>query len=305
MSREVMEYDVLIVGGGPAGYQCAMLLRSWGFECHIYEMKDVPGGFLTLGIPKYRLPRHVVNHEMERIHSLAGITLHLNCEIGNDIAYEELEKRHDEVIIAAGAWKPYRLELANEEKPWVWYGEDFLEEQITGRFKGQPKKVVVVGGGNTAVEEALYLAQMCEHVTLVHRRDSLRAEKVMQDRLFAHPRITVLWNHVVEAVLGAEQPKAVTGVRVRHVHNGEAHDLKVDGLFVAIGHDPATEIFRGHLDMDGEGYVLTRPGSTRTSVEGVFAAGDVQDKIYRQAVTAAGSGCMAALDAERFLAGLG
>jgi thioredoxin reductase (NADPH) len=115
----------------------------------------------------------------------------------------------------------------------------------------------------------------------------------------------VLWDHVVERVLGTEQPKTVTGVRVQHVHSGEEHDLKVDGLFVAIGHDPATEIFRGHVDMDAEGYVATEPGTTRTSVEGVFAAGDVQDKIYRQAVTAAGSGCMAALDAERFLAGIG
>ncbi len=164
--------------------------------------------------------------------------------------------------------------------------------------------MAIVGGGNTAVEEALYLAQMCEKVTLIHRRDSLRAEKVMQQRLFEHPKIEVLWNHVVERVIGTEHPKAVTAVRVRHVHYDEAHDLPVEGLFVAIGHDPATEVFRGHLDMDAEGYILTQPGTTRTSVPGVFAAGDVQDRIYRQAVTAAGSGCMAALDADRFLAGI-
>ena len=170
-------------------------------------------------------------------------------------------------------------------------------------FRG--KRVAIVGGGNTAVEEALYLAQMCEKVTLIHRRDSLRAEKVMQQRLFAHPKIEILWDHVVDEVLGAENPKSVAAVRVRHVHSGETHDLPVAGLFVAIGHDPATEIFRGHLEMDAEGYIVTRPGSTRTSVPGVFAAGDVQDKIYRQAVTAAGSGCIAALDAEKFLAGIG
>jgi thioredoxin reductase (NADPH) len=169
-------------------------------------------------------------------------------------------------------------------------------------FRGKP--VAVVGGGNTAVEEALYLAQMCTKVTLIHRRDSLRAEKVMQARLFDHPKIEILWNHVVEEVLGTDSPKAVTGVRVKHVRTGEAHVLPVDGLFVAIGHDPATALFKGQLDMDPEGYLLTRPGSTQTAIPGVFAAGDVQDKIYRQAVTAAGSGCMAALDAERCLTGI-
>ena len=170
-------------------------------------------------------------------------------------------------------------------------------------FRG--KRVAIVGGGNTAVEEALYLAQMCEKVTLIHRRDSLRAEKVMQQRLFAHPKIEVLWDHVIDEVLGTENPKAVTGVRVRHVRTGETQDLPVEGFFVAIGHDPATALFRGQLEMDAEGYVVTQPGTTQTSVPGVFAAGDVQDKIYRQPVTAAGSGCMAALDAEKFLAGIG
>jgi thioredoxin reductase (NADPH) len=169
-------------------------------------------------------------------------------------------------------------------------------------FRGKP--VAVAGGGNTAVEEALYLAQMCTKVTLIHRRDSLRAEKVMQARLFEHPKVEILWNHVVEDVLGTDSPKAVTGVRVKHVRTGEAHVLPVDGLFVAIGHDPATALFKGQLDMDPEGYLLTRPGNTQTAIPGVFAAGDVQDKIYRQAVTAAGSGCMAALDAERYLTGI-
>jgi thioredoxin reductase (NADPH) len=169
-------------------------------------------------------------------------------------------------------------------------------------FRGKP--VAVVGGGNTAVEEALYLAQMCTKVTLIHRRDSLRAEKVMQARLFEHPKIEILWDHVVEEVLGTDAPKAVTGVRVKHVRTGEAHELPVDGLFVAIGHDPATALFKGQLDMDLEGYLITRPGSTQTGIPGVFAAGDVQDKIYRQAVTAAGSGCMAALDAEKYLTGI-
>ncbi|MCB1992406.1 MAG: FAD-dependent oxidoreductase, partial [Geminicoccaceae bacterium] len=167
-------------------------------------------------------------------------------------------------------------------------------------FRG--KKVAVVGGGNTAAEEALYLAQMCEKVTLVHRRDALRAEKILQDRVFAHPKIEILWDHVVEEVLGSATPKSVTGLRVRHVATGATAELAVEGVFIAIGHDPATELFKGRLEMDGEGYLVTAPDSTRTGIPGVFAAGDVQDKIYRQAVTAAGTGCMAALEAERYLA---
>jgi thioredoxin reductase (NADPH) len=166
-------------------------------------------------------------------------------------------------------------------------------------FRG--KRVAVVGGGNTAVEEALYLAQLCEKVTLVHRRDALRAEKVLQDRLFRNPRIEILWNHVVADIVGNEQPKAVTGLVLRSTVDGSERLLAADGLFVAIGHDPATALFRGKLAMDGEGYIVTAPDSTRTSVPGVFAAGDVQDKVFRQAVTAAGTGCMAALEAERWL----
>jgi NADPH-dependent glutamate synthase beta subunit-like oxidoreductase len=159
-----------IVGAGPAGYQCAMLLRAWGFECHIYEMKDIAGGFLTLGIPLYRLPRHIVNSEMDRIHTLPGIQLHLNCEIGNEVSFEELEKRHAEIVVAAGAWKPYRLELDHEEKPWVYYGEDFLEEQLTGRLTNVPARVVVVGGGNTGFDCARTCRRLGAEVTMIYRR---------------------------------------------------------------------------------------------------------------------------------------
>jgi thioredoxin reductase (NADPH) len=161
--------------------------------------------------------------------------------------------------------------------------------------------VVVVGGGNTAVEEALYLTNHASEVVLVHRRNSLRAEKILQDRLFAHPKITVIWDHVVDEILGAEG-QGVTGVRLKHAQTGATQEVTTDGVFIAIGHTPNTELFKGQLPLDGEGYLVTKPGTTQTTVAGVFAAGDVQDKIYRQAVTAAGTGCMAALEAEKFIA---
>ncbi len=164
------------------------------------------------------------------------------------------------------------------------------------------KKVVVVGGGNTAVEEALYLTNHASEVVLVHRRDSLRAEKILQERLFAHPKIRVIWDHVVDEILGDGDPKGVTGARLRSTKTGATQDVATDGVFVAIGHTPNTELFRDQLPLDGEGYLSTKPGTTQTAIAGVFAAGDVQDKVYRQAVTAAGTGCMAALEAERFLA---
>jgi thioredoxin reductase (NADPH) len=164
------------------------------------------------------------------------------------------------------------------------------------------KEVVVVGGGNTAVEEAIYLTNHATKVTLVHRRDELRAEKILQDRLFANPKIEVLWDHVVDEIVGDQDPLGVTGIRLRNTKTGETSELSTHGVFIAIGHSPNTEIFKGQLDMDDEGYILTAPDSTATNIPGVFAAGDVQDKIFRQAVTAAGTGCMAALEAEKFLA---
>ena len=171
-------------------------------------------------------------------------------------------------------------------------------------FFFKEKTVAVVGGGNTAVEEALFLTNFASKVWLIHRRDELRAEKMLQDRLFANKAVEVIWNYQVDKVLGQTAPKCVTGVRLKSTMGGPSKELTVDGLFVAIGHTPNTKLFEGQLDMDDEGYILTAPGSTKTNIDGVFAAGDVQDKIYRQAVTAAGSGCMAALDAEKYLAGL-
>ncbi|MDE1904571.1 MAG: FAD-dependent oxidoreductase, partial [Alphaproteobacteria bacterium] len=167
-------------------------------------------------------------------------------------------------------------------------------------FRG--KEVVVVGGGNTAVEEALYLTHHATKVTLIHRRDQLRAEKILQARLFAHPKVKVMWDSVVEEIVGDGEPKHVTGVRLKNVKTGAIITLACDGVFVAIGHDPVTGLFKGQLKTDADGYLIAKPDSTATDIPGVFAAGDVKDKVFRQAVTAAGMGCMAALEAEKFLA---
>ncbi|MFA9387996.1 MAG: FAD-dependent oxidoreductase, partial [Methyloceanibacter sp.] len=166
------------------------------------------------------------------------------------------------------------------------------------------KTVIVVGGGNTAVEEALYLANLAEKVILVHRRDELRAEKILQERLLKNPKVEVVWNHQLLEVLGEDDPLGVTGAKLKDTKTGEETTMPVDGIFIAIGHSPQTELFKGQIDLKPGDYILTAPGSTATSIEGVFAAGDVADDVYRQAVTAAGMGCMAALDVERYVAGL-
>jgi thioredoxin reductase (NADPH) len=167
-------------------------------------------------------------------------------------------------------------------------------------YKG--KRVAVIGGGNTAVEEALFLTNFAEKVTVVHRRDSFRAEKILQERLFKNPKIQVIWNAVLEEVLGGGDPKGVNGAVLKDVKTGQTRKIVVDGVFIAIGHAPATELFKGQLETTPSGYLITAPDSTRTSIPGVFAAGDVKDEVFRQAVTAAGMGCMAALEAERYLA---
>jgi thioredoxin reductase (NADPH) len=205
------------------------------------------------------------------------------------------------LIIATGAQAKW-LGLPSEQK---FQGFGVSACATCDGFFYRDRQVAVVGGGNTAVEEALFLTNFATRVTLIHRRDALRAEKIMQDRLFRNPKIEVIWNHVVDEVLGATEPPGVSGLRLRSTADGRMREIAVDGLFVAIGHKPATELFRGLLDMDADGYLVTAPDSTATRIAGVFAAGDVQDKIYRQAVTAAGTGCMAALEAERFLAAHG
>jgi thioredoxin reductase (NADPH) len=205
----------------------------------------------------------------------------------------------DAVILATGAQAKW-LGLPSEEK---FKGFGVSACATCDGFFYRGKEVVVIGGGNTAVEEALFLTNFASKVTLIHRRDSLRAEKILQDRLFKHPKIALLWNHEVTEVLGTEAPLGVTAVRARNVQTGEETDVPCAGFFVAIGHAPASELVKDQLELHNGGYVKVEAGSTRTSIPGVFAAGDLTDHIYRQAITSAGMGCMAALDAERWLAG--
>jgi thioredoxin reductase (NADPH) len=202
------------------------------------------------------------------------------------------------LIIATGA-KAKWLGLPSEDK---FQGFGVSACATCDGFFYREKEVVVVGGGNTAVEEALFLTNFASKVTLIHRRDELRAEKILQERLLKHPKIEVAWDSALDEILGADNPPGVTGVRIKNTKTGDTSEIACDGVFIAIGHAPATELFQGQLDMKDGGYLITKPDSTATKIPGVYAAGDVTDDIYRQAVTAAGQGCMAALEAEKFLA---
>jgi thioredoxin reductase (NADPH) len=309
---ETRHAGVLIVGGGPAGYTAAIYAARANLK-PLVLLGLQPGGQLTITTEVENYPGFadpvMGPWLMEQMTKQAE---HVGAELVHDLAVEaDLSVRPfrlkgdggdtytaDALIVATGASARW-LGLESEYK-YNGFGVSACATCDGFFFRG--KEVAVVGGGNTAVEEALYLSQMCAKVTLVHRREALRAEKILQDRLFRNPKVEVVWSHVVDEVLGTDEPKSVTGLRLRHARTGEARELPVEGVFVAIGHDPATKLFKGQLEMDAEGYIVTAPDSTRTSRPGVFAAGDVQDKTYRQAVTAAGTGCMAALEAEKFLA---
>jgi thioredoxin reductase (NADPH) len=206
----------------------------------------------------------------------------------------------DAVIIATGAKARY-LGLPSEHR-FLGYGVSACATCDGFFYRG--KKVIVVGGGNTAVEEAIYLANIASHVILVHRRGVLRSEKILQERLFANKKVDIMWNYELDEVVGHDQPLSVTGAKLKSTLTGEIVHVPIDGIFVAIGHEPQSELFKGQVDMKSSGYILTKPHSTATNLPGVYAAGDVADDVYRQAVTAAGLGCMAALEAEKHLAGL-
>ncbi len=302
----------LILGSGPAGYTAA-IYAARALLNPVLIAGIQPGGQLTITTDVENYPgfADVIQGPwlMEQMQAQAA---HVGTEIINDI-----------VIKADLSQRPFRLECDSGE---VWLAETlviatgaqakWLGIESEAKFQGfgvsacatcdgffyRGKEVVVVGGGNTAVEEALFLTNFASKVTVVHRRDEFRAEKILQERLFAHPKIEVIWNNAIDEVQGQSDPMGVTGVRLKDVQTGETRQISADGVFIAIGHAPASELFKGQLDMDSSGYLQVQAGRAATAIKGVFAAGDVTDDIYRQAVTAAGMGCMAALEAVRLLA---
>jgi thioredoxin reductase (NADPH) len=303
---------VLVLGSGAAGCTAAIYAARANLS-PILVAGLQPGGQLTITTDVENYPGFAEPIQgpwlMEQMQAQAenvGTTL-----IHDLIVEVDLSKRPfvckgdsgdtyigDTLIVATGA--SARWLGLDSEKQWSGMGVSACATCDGFFFRG--REVVVVGGGNTAVEEAIYLTNHATKVTLIHRRDELRAERIMQDRLFKNPKVSVIWNSVVEEIQGGGMPPGVTGVKLRDVKTDETSVLPCEGVFVAIGHAPNTEIFKGQLDTDANGYLVTKPDSTATNVAGVFAAGDVQDHIYRQAITAAGTGCMAALEADRFLA---
>jgi thioredoxin reductase (NADPH) len=302
---------VLIIGSGPAGYTAAIYAARANLK-PIQALGIQPGGQLTITTDVENYPgfADVIQGPwlMEQMRAQAS---HVGTEMIDDIIGKvDFSERPfkcwtdngelilaDTVIIATGAQARW-LEIDSENK---FRGFGVSACATCDGFFYKNKRVMVIGGGNTAVEEAIYLTNFAQDVTLVHRRDALRAEKIAQDRLFAHPKIQVVFDSVVEEFLGDDNPTSLTGVKLRNRITNEMTTHSFDGAFIAIGHTPMSDIFKGQIHMDDEGYILTTPGGTTTNIPGVFAAGDVQDKVFRQAVTAAGQGCMAALEAEKFL----
>jgi len=303
---------VLIIGSGPAGYTAAIYAARANLKPVLVQGLQ-PGGQLSITTDVENYPGFADPIQgpwlMEQMLAQArnvGTEVIFDTIVDVDLSRRPIRATGDSgdtylgdtLVIATGAQARW-LRLESERK---FMGAGVSACATCDGFFYRGRQVAVVGGGNTAAEEALFLTNFAEKVTVIHRRDQLRAEKILQERLFRNPRIEFRWDSVVEEILGEDNPPGVTGVRTRNVKTGETGALAVDGVFIAIGHDPATKLFRGQLDMDEGGYILTAPDSTATNVPGVYAAGDVRDKIYRQAVTAAGMGCMAALEAERFLA---
>jgi thioredoxin reductase (NADPH) len=302
----------LIIGSGPAGATAAIYAARANLK-PIMVRGMQPGGQLTITTDVENYPGFAETIQGPwLVEQMEAQAKHVGTEVIDDhIRSVDFSKRPftcvgesgnnyvaDTVIIATGAQAKW-LGLPSETK---FQGFGVSGCATCDGFFYRGKEVLVIGGGNTAVEEALYLTNHASKVTLVHRRDSLRAEKILQDRLFKNEKISVIWDHALDEILGDENPLSVTGARLKNTKTGATQEVKVHGVFIAIGHKPNTDLFKGVLDMDNEGYLITKPDSTRTNIEGVFAAGDVQDKIYRQAVTAAGTGCMAALEAEKLLA---
>jgi len=306
-----MHSKVLIIGSGPAGYTAAIYAARAMLNPTLIQGIQ-PGGQMTITTDVENYPGYgdVIQGPwlMEQMETQAR---NVGTKIINDmIKSVDLESKPftalsesgesytaDTLIISTGAQARW-LGLESEKK---FQGYGVSACATCDGFFFKEKEVVVVGGGNTAVEEALFLTSFASKVHLIHRRDELRAEKILQERLLKHEKINCIWDHELVEILGEDSPPNVTGIKIKNVKNNETQELKVDGVFIAIGHDPATQIFKKKVEMDDQGYIVTKPDSTATSIEGVYAAGDVKDKTYRQAVTAAGMGCMAALEAEKYI----
>ena len=321
--ENIKRAKIIIIGSGSAGYTAAIYAARAGLQPIVIQGNE-PGGQLTITTDVENFPGFASAVQgpwlMEQMEAQAR-------NVGAEIIYDYINALEVKVAESAESPKSKEYHLTSDSgvvyiaKAIViatgasakWLGLDgekkFQGYGVSGcatcdGFFFKDKKLFVIGGGNTAVEEALYLTNHAREVVLIHRRDKLRAEKIAQERLFKHPKISVLWNCELKEILGDEDPLNVTGAVLLNNKTGEEQKHQVDGIFVAIGHKPNTAIFEGKIDMDNEGYIKTHPDSTKTNLQGVFAAGDVQDKIYRQAVTAAGTGCMAALEAEKYLAEL-
>ncbi|HVZ05572.1 thioredoxin-disulfide reductase [Hyphomicrobium sp.] len=314
MTKKPHHSKVIVLGSGPAGYTAAIYAARAMLAPTLIQGSQ-PGGQLTITTDVENYPGFAEPIQgpwlMEQMQAQAE---HVGTHIVMDqINKVELRSRPirlegdsgdtytcDSLIICTGAQARW-LDLPSETH---FKGHGVSACATCDGFFYKGKEVVVVGGGNTAVEEALFLTNFASKVTLIHRRDFLRAEKILQERLFKNPKIDVIWDSVVEEIVGTHAPKSVTGVVLKNLKTGMVSEITTDGFFVAIGHAPATELFKGQLDMTPSGYLITAPDSTATAIPGVFAAGDVKDEVFRQAVTAAGMGCMAALEAERYLAKL-
>ena len=302
---------VLILGSGPAGYTAAVYAaRAMLKPVLVHGIQ--PGGQMTITTDVENYPGYAeviqgpwLMDQMKEQAKAVGTEL-----IEDHIKSVDLSKNPfkvigdsgkiytaDALIISTGAQARW-LNLKSEEE---YKGFGVSACATCDGFFFKQKEVAVVGGGNSAVEEAIFLTKFASKVKLIHRRDKLRAEKLLQTKLMNNKKIEIIWDSVVEDVMGQKDPKNVTGIKIKNLKTNSVSDLKIDGLFIAIGHDPATSLFKGQLDMDKDGYIITKPDSTATKILGVYAAGDVKDKIFRQAVTAAGMGCMSALEAEKFL----